>query len=153
MSLSDYQADELDNSPLPNNIFLIALIGGTALRLIAGIWGDIGVYVDGASRIAMSMRWSENPTWQGLSGVWPPAHLYVLGALIRVWNQPILLAKLIGFVCGVGTIFVFRSAVRHRFGSTVASLCALLLAVYWTHIWLTSSYWVEIPTFYLCCSQ
>lgn len=145
MSVSYNQHDELDRSALPNNLFLIAILLGIGLRLVAGVWGDIGVYVDGASRIAMAMRWAEHPTWQGLSGVWPPAHLYALGLLIRLWNQPVVLAKLIGFGCGVATLFAFRNAVRHRFGPTVASLGALILAAYWTHIWLTSSYWAEVP--------
>jgi hypothetical protein len=145
MSASERQVDKLDSTSLPQQFFLIAILAGVGLRAIAGIWGDIGVYVDGASRIAMAMRWAEHPTWQGLSGVWPLAHIYALGILIRLWNQPVLLAKIIGFASGVGTIFVFRNAVRHRFGPTVASLSALLLAIYWTHIWLSSSYWVEVP--------
>ncbi|HYJ86603.1 MAG TPA: glycosyltransferase family 39 protein [Pyrinomonadaceae bacterium] len=145
MIVSYNQADELDRSSLPNQLFLIAILLGVGLRLIASVWGDIGVYVDGASRIAMAMRWAEHPAWQGLSGVWPPTHIYVLGILIRLWNQPVLLAKLIGFFCGVATLFALRNTVRHRFGPTVAALSALLLAVYWTHIWLSSSYWVEVP--------
>ncbi|HKO96211.1 MAG TPA: hypothetical protein VJU86_04425 [Pyrinomonadaceae bacterium] len=135
----------LDQNSLQQKIFLLAILFGVTLRIVASIFGDIGVYVDGATRIAMAMRWAENPTWMGLSGVWPPSHIYFLGTLIRVWNEPVILAKVIGFVCGIATIFVFRSAVKHRFGPLVASLSALLLSVYWTHIWLTTSYWAEVP--------
>ncbi len=145
MKISNNQTNELDRSSLPNQLFLAAIVLGVALRIIAGVWGDIGVYVDATTKIAMAMRWAERPVWLGVSGAWPPAHIYALGILIRLWNQPVLLAKLIGFFCGVLTLFVFRNAVRHRFGPAVASLCALLLAVYWTHIWLTSSYWSEVP--------
>ncbi len=136
---------DLDESSLAKKLFLFGLIPGIALRIAASILGDIGVYVDGASRIAMAIRWAKQPVWLGLSGVWPPAHLYLLGLLIRIWDAPVIVAKFISLICGIATLFVFRSAVRHRFGPTAASISVILLAVYWTHIWLTSSYWAEVP--------
>jgi hypothetical protein len=63
--------------------------------------------------------------------------------LIRLWNRPVVLAKLVNLVFGVGSIVVIRRAVRPLYGEMAGSICALLLAIFWTHIWLTSSYWVE----------
>ena len=137
--------EDQDNSGLARKMFLAAVVGGVALRLIAAIFGDVGVYADGASRIALAISWADHPSWQGLSGVWPPLHWYFLGTLIDVWNHPILLAKAITLALSIGTIFVFRAAVRSCFNSLVGAMSALLLAISWSHIWLTSSYWVEIP--------
>lgn len=128
-----------------NKLFLSALISGLILRLGVAIFGDVGVYTDGASRIALAVVWAEKPSWQGLSGVWPPLHVYLLGSLISIWNHPILLAKVLTLAFSVGTIFVFRAAVRHSFNNLVAGMATLMLAISWTHIWLTSSYWVEVP--------
>ena len=126
-------------------IFIMAIAAGLLLRAVAAIWGDIDPGGDGLGRMAESVRWAHNPRWMGLTGVWPYLHFYFLGALIKLWNDPIILAKLINFGCGVASIFALRSAVRPMFGDMAASLSALLLAIFWTHIWLTSSYWVEIP--------
>jgi len=125
--------------------FAAAVLCGTALRLFAAIFGDVGVYADGASRIELAIGWADKPSWQGLSGVWPPLHWYFLGVLIDTWNHPIVLAKAITLALSVATIFVFRNAVRHSFANVIGGVAALLLAVSWSHIWLTSSYWVEIP--------
>jgi hypothetical protein len=136
---------ETSYTQLSTNVFLIALTLGISLRLIAVIWGGLSPGGDGMGRLANAVAWAERPRWQGLSGVWRPLHWYVLGALIRLWDQPILWAKLINFGCGVGSLIVMRKAARAVFTPLVADLSALLLAIYWTHIWLTSSYWVEVP--------
>jgi hypothetical protein len=142
-------AREKMDAKLGTRIFLIAITLGLSLRLIAVIWGGLGPGGDGMGRLANAVAWAERPRWQGLSGVWRPLHWYVLGELIRLWNQPVLLAKLINFSCGIGSLIMLRKAVRATFGDLVASLSVLLLAIYWTHIWLTSSYWVEIPYLFL----
>ena len=126
-------------------IFVTAIVLGLALRLVSVIWGDISPGGDGTERLSLAITWAVHPTWQGLSGVWPPFHFYFLGALIRIWNEPIILAKVVSLACGMGSIIAFRVAVRPNFGDKVASICSLLLAIFWTHIWLTSSYWVELP--------
>jgi hypothetical protein len=126
-------------------IFLIAMVLGLLLRLIAVIWGGLSPGGDGMGRLANAVAWAERPRWQGLSGIWRPLHWYVLGELIRLWDQPVIWAKLVNFSCGIGSLIILRKAALAVFGPLVASLSALLLAIYWTHIWLTSSYWVEIP--------
>jgi hypothetical protein len=126
-------------------IFFIAVATGLALRVISAVFGDIDPGGDGLWRMVYAVNWAENPEWRGLTGIWPPLHFYLLGALLKVWNEPVILAKLINLACGVASIFAFRAAIRPMFGEMVASLSALILALYWTHIWLTSSYWVEIP--------
>lgn len=137
-----YPADE---GVLGKRLFLVAFVLGLALRLVAIFLGDIDPGGDGMWRLGFAVGWAEHPQWAGLSGVWPPLHWYFLGTLIWLWNEPILLAKLTSLFFGMGAIFMMRQAVRHLFGDLVAALAALLLAIYWTHIWLTSSYWVELP--------
>jgi 4-amino-4-deoxy-L-arabinose transferase-like glycosyltransferase len=126
-------------------VFFIAVTAGLALRVVSAVLGDIDPGGDGLWRMVAAVNWAENPHWQGLTGIWPPLHFYILGALLKVWNEPIILAKVFNLACGVASIFAFRAAIRPMFGEMTASISALLLAVYWTHIWLTSSYWVEIP--------
>jgi hypothetical protein len=130
---------------LSKKILLIAMVLGFLLRLIAVVYGDISSGGDGMWRLAFAVDWAENPYYHGLYEVWPLLHFYFLGALILLWDEPILLAKLVNFLLGMGTLLVLRKAVRPLFGDLVANISVLLLAVYWTHIWLTSSYWVEIP--------
>jgi hypothetical protein len=143
--LGSVPAREDTDAGLSARIFLIAMTLGALLRLIAVIWGGLSPGGDGLGRLANAVSWAERPRWQGLSGVWRPLHWYVLGVLIRLWDQPILWAKVINFSCGIGSLIVLRKSVQATFGPLVATLSALLLAIYWTHISLTSSYWVEIP--------
>jgi len=124
-------------------VYAAALALGLGLRLIAVIWGDIGPGGDGTERLALAISWAQHPSWTGLSGVWPHAHWYFLGALIRLWNNPVMLAKVVNLVFGFGSIVAIRRAVRPLYGEMAGSISALLLAIFWTHIWLTSSYWVE----------
>ncbi len=137
--------DDKTRAGMAKQIFLAAIVIGVLLRLVAVIWGDIGPGGDGAVRLSNAISWANHPKWQGLSGVWPPVHWYFLGSLIRLWNEPILLAKLVNLICGVGAVIALGAAVRPVFGNLVASVCALLLAIFWTHIWLTTAYWVELP--------
>ncbi|HEY6331597.1 MAG TPA: hypothetical protein VI756_19890, partial [Blastocatellia bacterium] len=127
------------------SIFIAALAIGLGLRLISVIWGDISPGGDGTERLSLAINWAMHPYWQGLSGVWPPVHWYFLGSLIRLWDDPIVLAKLVNLACGMGAVIAFRTAVRSNLGDKTASICSLLLAIFWTHIWLTSAYWVELP--------
>ncbi|HYP26383.1 MAG TPA: glycosyltransferase family 39 protein [Blastocatellia bacterium] len=130
-------------------IFLIAIALGFLLRLISVVYGDISSGGDGMWRLAFAVDWAEKPYYHGLYEIWPPLHFYFLGALIWLWDEPIILAKLVNFVLGMGTLVILRSTIRPLFGDLVAAISVLLLAVYWTHIWLTSSYWVEIPFIFL----
>lgn len=131
-----------------STIYSVALALGLALRLVAVFYGDIGPGGDGTERLALAISWARHPAWTGLSGVWPHAHWYFLGALIRLWNNPVLLARLVNLIFGFASIVVIRRAVRPQYGEMAGSISALLLAIFWTHIWLTSSYWVE-PSYLL----
>jgi 4-amino-4-deoxy-L-arabinose transferase-like glycosyltransferase len=136
---------EQQSSDLSRAALVAALGLGLLLRLIAVVWGELDAGGDGTYRLIYAAEWARQPAWKGLSGVWPPLHFYFLGALIRVWDEPIFLARAVNLLCGVGALFALRSGVRPLFGETVANLSALLLAVTWTHVWLTTGYWVEMP--------
>lgn len=137
--------EAISKSSVSTRVFAAALVLGIGLRLLAVIWGDIGPGGDGAERISYAVAWAHHPYWKGLSGVWPYTHFYFLGILIRLFGNPVLLAKLVNFGFGVGAILALRRAVRPTFGELPASLASLMLAIFWTHIWLTSAYWVELP--------
>ena len=38
-----------------------------------------------------------------------------------MWNQPIVLAKTVNFICGVRSIWVFRAAIRKCFDESIAN--------------------------------
>ncbi len=140
-TLDQASADAL----LARRIFILAIVGGVALRLLSVTLGDLDPGGDGLQRLTVAARWAADPRWEGLSGIWPPLHWYTLGSLLRIWNEPMILARAFNLLLGVSSLFVLRSAVRTLHGELTASLTALILAFNWTHIWLTSSYWVEIP--------
>lgn len=130
---------------LNSQILFLALALGIVLRLIAVTWGDLDAGGDGTYRLIYAAEWARHPQWKGLTGVWPPLHWYFLGTLIRLWDEPVFWARFVNLICGVGAIFALRSATRSLFGVTAANISALLLAISWTHIWLTTGYWVEMP--------
>ena len=130
---------------LARQILIVALVGGTLLRILAITLGDLDPGGDGLQRLAVAARWAVNPEWQGLSGVWPPLHWYTIGSLLRVWNEPMIVARALNLLLGLASLLALRAAVRPLFGELTAALSTLILAFNWTHIWLTSSYWVEIP--------
>ncbi|MEY3283435.1 MAG: hypothetical protein RIR86_1448, partial [Acidobacteriota bacterium] len=78
---------------LARQILIVALVGGTLLRILAITLGDLDPGGDGLQRLAVAARWAVNPEWQGLSGVWPPLHWYTIGSLLRVWNEPMIVAR------------------------------------------------------------
>ncbi|MGH9830377.1 MAG: hypothetical protein ACREDR_44795, partial [Blastocatellia bacterium] len=134
-----------ERSSTATRVFVLAVSVGVALRILAVSIGDIGPGGDGAERLSLAISWSQHPYWRGLSGVWPYAHWYFLGSLIRIAGNPVLLAKLVNLGCGVGAVIAIRKAARPIVGELASSIASLLLAVFWTHIWLTSAYWVELP--------
>jgi dolichyl-phosphate-mannose-protein mannosyltransferase len=134
-----------DQAGLARRLLWVAFGVGLLLRLIAVVWGDITPGRDGMIRLEHAARWAESPQWEGLSGIWPPLHWYLLGALLRLWYEPIGLARLLNLLCALGTLALLYRAVRPGFGRLTAALATLLLALFWTHISLTASYWVELP--------
>lgn len=121
-----------------------ALVCGGLLRLLAIYLTDPSPG-DGLSRLGFAYMWAKRPEWEGLTAVWMPLHWYVLGALIRVWENPLLWAYLLGWASAMGTIvFLFRAVLLTSENKIVAGISALLLALYWTHIWLTTTNFVEI---------
>lgn len=124
--------------------FWTALVCGGLLRLLAIYLTDPSPG-DGLSRLGFAYVWAKHPQWEGLTAVWMPLHWYFLGMLIRIWEQPVLWAHLLGWVCAVGTIiYLFRAVQITSGNATVAGMSAVLLALYWTHIWLTTTNFVEI---------
>lgn len=130
---------------LTRQVLVGAVVGGLFLRMIAVIWGDLDPGGDGLQRLWNTVEWMSHPRWLGLSGVWPPLYIYWLGGLASIWEEPVWLARGFNLIVGLGSLFVLRAAIRPRHGDLVAVVAMLLLAFNWTHIWLTSSYWVETP--------
>ncbi|MCG3181302.1 MAG: hypothetical protein BIFFINMI_03682 [Phycisphaerae bacterium] len=123
------------------------LLAAGAIRLAAIFLGDLLPW-DGVYRLQNAIRWAHAPRWQGLSGVWEPAHWYAIGALLRLYDAPLFWVDLLGWLCGVGACWMLYSAVLRWSGRVAtATWAGLLLAVYYGHIYLTGSNSVE--TYYL----
>jgi len=123
---------------------VVVLLVGAVLRLFPLAFGSIPGG-DGTVRLLRAIVWAQHPQWEGLSGIWPPLHWYVLGALIGVWPAPLFWARLLGLVCELGTIYLMFRSTRTLYGDTTAAgWSALLLALYWTHASLVGSNFVEV---------
>lgn len=125
-----------------------ALIVGAALRLLAAVMSD-PTPGDDVGRLAAACRWAHEPTWQGLSGMWPPLHVYLLGALMRLGGDPRAWAMALGWLTTTAALPLFFLAVRDLYGDARrAGLATLLLALYYVHIWMAGTAYAEAP--YTC---
>lgn len=121
---------------------------GALLRLLAAIV-SAPTPGDDVGRMETACRWSAHPAWQGLSGIWPPVPTYLLGSLIRLGGDPVAWAHAIGFVSGTAALALFYFAVLELWGDRrQASFAAWLLALYYVHIWMAGTAYVESP--YVC---
>lgn len=124
-------------------LFWTALALGLALRAIALIFGGTGAQEDGVTRLFAAIRWAEEPRWQGLSGIWPALPTYLLGALIRLWDRPLVWARLLSLTASLGAVFALRRGAARLWGAAVGDLAGAFLALHWYFILLVSAYWVE----------
>lgn len=124
------------------------LIVGALLRLFSA-WFSDPTPGDDIGRMVAACSWSEHPAWLGLSGVWPPVPTYLLGSLIRLGGDPIAWSHAIGWLTSTAAIPFFFLAVRELYGDARrAGLACWMLALYYVHIWMAGTAYVETP--YVC---
>jgi hypothetical protein len=101
---------------------------------------------DDAGRLMTACEWAKDPRWLGLSGVWSPLHTYLLGLPILAFDQPLFSARLLGWVTTTAAIPALWFAARAAGLETrAAGFAALLLAVYYVHVWMAGTAFVEGP--------
>jgi len=124
------------------------LVLGALLRLLAAV-ASAPTPGDDIGRMAAACRWSLHPEWLGLSGIWPPFPAYLLGSLIRLGGSAIFWAHALGWVTSTAALPLLYLAVRELYGDARrAALATWMLAVYYVHIWMAGTAYVETP--YLC---
>ena len=123
----------------------IAVGAGALLRLLAALASD-PTPGDDAGRLAAACRWAQHPGWIGLSGVWSPLPVYLVGGLTRLWEHPMFWSRLFGWLCTTATLPVFFLAVREwDLDARRAAWATLLLALYYVHIWMAGTAYTEAP--------
>ncbi len=133
-------------SPHEQRLWLVGtLLLGGGLRLLAALISS-PTPGDDVGRLIVAARWAEDPRWFGLSGAWAPLHTYVLGGLIRAFGHPFLWAVVLGWASTTIALPLFYLAVRDLSGSVRrAGFATLLLAIYYVHIWMAGTAYVEGP--------
>lgn len=124
------------------------LAAGALLRLLASLV-SAPTPGDDVGRMAAACGWSLHPEWLGLSGIWPPLPTYLLGALLRLGGSPVAWAHAMAWITSTAALPLLYVAVRELYGDPRrAALATWLLALYYVHIWMAGTAYVETP--YLC---
>ena len=128
--------------------WLTVVILAGLVRLIPVLFSTVA-RGDGLTRTLYAWQFSQHPHWQGLTGVWLPLHWYCFGSLLMIWNNPLGLAKVLGWLTGTGTVALYFSLVRRIHGTQAALWGGVLMSLYWFHIWLTPTNFVDIYVLFL----
>lgn len=133
-------------TPHEQRLWLLGtLVLGAGLRLLAALISS-PTPGDDVGRLIVAARWAGEPRWFGLSGAWAPLHTYVLGSLIRIFGHPFLWAGVLGWTSTTIALPLFYLAVRDLYGNVRrAGLATLLLAIYYVHVWMAGTAYVEGP--------
>jgi hypothetical protein len=111
------------------------------LRSILASWsanqGFVEYNADGFSRVIRGYEWLQAPRWE--VELWLPLHFWFYGAALWIWNDVLLVPRMLNFTLGVLIIVGF-----YLIGSTLVDrragvLAALLVAVFPYEVWLSMS--------------
>jgi len=127
-------------------LLLVVLLAG-GLRLLPVLFSSVA-RGDGLTRMLFAWEFAKEPTWQGLTGIWLPVHWYALGTLVRIWPDPLTLSKILGWVFGTGTVALLFVTVRRLYGTAAAGWAGILMSLYWFHVWLTPTNFVDLYVFF-----
>jgi hypothetical protein len=118
---------------------------GALLRLLAAVV-SAPTPGDDVGRMSAACRWSLHPEWLGLSGIWPPLPAYLLGSLIRLGGSAVAWAHALGWITSTAALPLLYLAVRELYGDARrAALATWMLAIYYVHIWMAGTAYVETP--------
>jgi 4-amino-4-deoxy-L-arabinose transferase-like glycosyltransferase len=123
-------------------IFLVAAMARFALLVMA-----VDVPGDGPLRAFEAYEWSRSPHWVSY-GMWLPGPLYLGGVASMLVPNPAIAVRLLNSVAGALTAAVVFASIRQLYGSRIAWLTGLAIAVFPLHVTLSASSLSE-PTFVL----
>ena len=82
---------------------------------------------DAISRIFLSIEWMENPIWIK-TDVWGPLHYYLNGIFLSIWEDRVIVPKLINLVLSVAYLIPFYYFTKREFNEKGAIYATILLA-------------------------
>ncbi len=85
-------------------------------------------HADAVSRVFLSINWANNPEWITHS-IWAPFHFYINGIGLIIWDNTILLPKLINIIFSCVTLFPFYFFIKREFNKTGALIAAIFLGI------------------------
>jgi len=86
------------------------------------------VDADAVSRVFISVDWLKNPHWIK-TGVWAPFHFYIIGCGLYIWNNPVIMPKLINIIFSSFTLIPFYYFTKREFKRNGALIAAFFLAI------------------------
>lgn len=107
------------------NIYL--LVSGVLLLKLMLLPFSQTTDADAVSRIFLSIQWLDNPTWIE-TDVWGPLHYYLNGVGLYLWDDRVIMPKLINVFFSCLTLFPFYFFTRREFNKEGAFFATLLLA-------------------------
>jgi hypothetical protein len=122
----------------------ILMIVRVLLQLALYAAGFEALTADDFGRVVVAGLWMRSPhaIWQG---AWLPFHTYVIGAALYLWNDLLLVPRLITFGFGVASLVCMYNLTYALFNDRrIGFMSAVLLAVNPAHIWLSSAPLTEI---------
>lgn len=110
-----------------NNKNIYFLVSGVFLLKLMLLPFSQTTDADAVSRIFLSIQWLENPVWIK-TDVWGPFHYYLNGAGLYLWENRVIMPKLINVVFSCLTLLPFYFFTRREFNKEGAFFSTLLLA-------------------------
>jgi hypothetical protein len=149
---SRHPVTETARSPirLPSATAAVAgLAGVLVLRLVLHwavyVAGFEALTADEFSRVYLAAEWARRP-WLSWSTAWLPFHMYLYGAVLRVWWDLVAVPRGLTIALGlVSIVLVYGLTLRLAGRRSVALVAALLVAVNPVHLWLGATPLTEMP--------
>jgi len=82
---------------------------------------------DAVTRIFLSIKWLDNPHWI-MTDVWAPFHYYLNAFSLLIWDNRVIMPKLVQVVTSCLTLFPFYFFVKREFNDKGAFFATLFLA-------------------------
>ncbi len=102
-------------------------------------------------RILLAQEWMKEGGF--VSNVTAPLHIWLLGAGLSLWNNPLILPRIINLLFGAFFIFPFYYLLRSLFNNNIAILSSLVVCLYPLHIKFSVLSTAEVPfAFFIFCS-
>lgn len=134
-----------------NNFFVAIIILGAFLRVVCFLLSG-NTAGDAAARALIGLEWMLDPKFLP-NPIWLPFHSYMIGGALYLWNDPVIVPRLLSLVLGIMSLFPFYGLVRLEFGKKAALISTLLFSVYPFHIRHSVVSLGEVPTLFFILSS